>query len=261
MSDGRRRARSCPACGAQVSGGRFCADCGADLNATPQGQPASGRQTGKPAAAGAVKTTGGRKSARVGASQPPAGEPGVAHGRAAASPAGRQEKRDQFLGRRKSRRRPIMFATAGVVIVAALAAVIVVVMTGRSGATTVQASAPSASSPTAAAVSIPLAKVAQKASFYAIDSGGTQVKFFVMKASDGKIRNAFDACQVCFSQKKGYHQEGDQIVCNNCGRRFDSALIGIERGGCNPVPFETTTSSGNLVIAATALQTGVTLFQ
>jgi uncharacterized membrane protein len=154
-----------------------------------------------------------------------------------------------------------MFATAGVVIVAAVAAVVLIAMSGRSGATTVQASAPSASSPAAAAVSIPLAKVAQKASFYAIDSGGTQVKFFVMKASDGKIRNAFDACQVCFSQKKGYHQEGDQIVCNNCGRRFDSALIGIERGGCNPVPFETTVASGKLVIAASALQSGVPLFQ
>jgi hypothetical protein len=155
------------------------------------------------------------------------------------------------------------------VIVAAVAAVIVIVSAGGSNATAVQASAPSATpgaaagaaSPAAKSVSLALAKITPKASFYAMDSGGTQVKFFVLKASDGKIRNAFDACQVCYANKKGYYQDGDQIVCNNCGRRFPSALIGVQRGGCNPVPFQSTVAGSDLVMSASALQAGVPLFQ
>ena len=57
-----------------------------------------------------------------------------------------------------------------------------------------------------------------KAHFYSYDAGGTQVKYFVLKSSDGKVRAAFDACDVCFAQKKGYQQEGDEMVCGNCGQ-------------------------------------------
>ena len=72
-------------------------------------------------------------------------------------------------------------------------------------------------------VGIPVAEVSDgKAHFYSYDAGGTTVEYFVLKSSDGEIRAALDACDVCYPQKKGYHQEGDVMVCNNCGRRFPS---------------------------------------
>jgi uncharacterized membrane protein len=33
-----------------------------------------------------------------------------------------------------------------------------------------------------------------------------QLRFFVMKSSDGVVRAALDACDTCFHAKKGYHQ-------------------------------------------------------
>ena len=51
---------------------------------------------------------------------------------------------------------------------------------------------------------------------------GVTIKYFVMKSSDGVIRAAFDACNVCWREGKGYTQKDDFMVCNNCGRRFPS---------------------------------------
>lgn len=64
---------------------------------------------------------------------------------------------------------------------------------------------------------------------------GVAIRYFILKSSDGVIRAAFDACNVCWPENKGYSQKGDVMVCNNCGRRFPSARINEVHGGCNPV--------------------------
>lgn len=67
---------------------------------------------------------------------------------------------------------------------------------------------------------------------------GTMVSFFTLKSKDGIIRAAIDACDVCYRSGKGYVQEGDFMVCENCGRRFPSSRINVIKGGCNPAPLE-----------------------
>ena len=91
-------------------------------------------------------------------------------------------------------------------------------------------------------------------------SGGRDVKFFVLKSSDGVIRAAFDACDVCYQSKKGYRQDGDFMVCNNCGQRFTSTRINEVKGGCNPSPLERTIVGENLVIAVSDILTGSKYF-
>ena len=76
------------------------------------------------------------------------------------------------------------------------------------------------------------------ARFYSYPAGdGVTIKYFVLKSSDGVIRAAFDACDVCFEAGKGYTQKGDFMVCNNCGRRFASVRVNEAQGGCNPAPL------------------------
>lgn len=87
-----------------------------------------------------------------------------------------------------------------------------------------------------------------KAHYYQYKNGGSTVKFFVVKSSDGTIRAAFDACDVCFPAKKGYSQDGDFMVCNNCGRKFHSSRINVEKGGCNPAPLIREVAGKHLVI-------------
>jgi uncharacterized membrane protein len=76
------------------------------------------------------------------------------------------------------------------------------------------------------------------ARFYSYPAGnGVTIKYFVLKSSDGVIRAAFDACDVCWREGKGYTQKGDFMVCNNCGRRFASVRVNEVTGGCNPSPL------------------------
>ncbi|MDO9066681.1 MAG: DUF2318 domain-containing protein [Chloroflexota bacterium] len=83
---------------------------------------------------------------------------------------------------------------------------------------------------------------------------GKSINFFAIKSSDGVIRAAIDACDVCYSARKGYYQEGDVMVCNNCGQRFASARINEVKGGCNPAPLTRSVQGDNLIIKLADLQ-------
>lgn len=110
-------------------------------------------------------------------------------------------------------------------------------------------------------VRIPIKKVNDgKAHYYTYKSANTSVNFFVIKSSDGIIRAAFDACDVCFPAKKGYTQDGDVMICNNCGRRFHSSRINVEKGGCNPAPLRRQVVGDHLVIKVADIAPGGRFF-
>lgn len=80
-------------------------------------------------------------------------------------------------------------------------------------------------------------------------SDGIMVTFFVLKSNDGVIRAAIDACDVCYRAGKGYEQNGDEMVCQNCGMRFASVKINDVKGGCNPAPLTRAIEGEKLLIA------------
>jgi uncharacterized membrane protein len=91
---------------------------------------------------------------------------------------------------------------------------------------------------TADAVRIPLTALdSGKALFLSLESDDRRIYYFALKSRDGAYRAAFDACDVCFKSNRGYRQEGDLMVCNNCGQTFPSNRIGEIKGGCNPHPL------------------------
>jgi uncharacterized membrane protein len=88
-----------------------------------------------------------------------------------------------------------------------------------------------------------------KARHFSYGAGNpSKINYFVLKSSDGVIRAAFDACDVCWPAGKGYFQSGDFMVCRNCGRQFSSALINEIKGGCNPAPLNRKIEDGKVVI-------------
>lgn len=77
-----------------------------------------------------------------------------------------------------------------------------------------------------------------QARFFNVETAnGKTIYFFVVKDKSGIYRAAANACQVCYGERKGFHQEGDEIVCNNCGNRYPLEKIATEKGGCNPGPI------------------------
>ncbi len=106
-------------------------------------------------------------------------------------------------------------------------------------------------------VRIPVSKINDgKAHFFSYQADENAVKFFVLQSSDGIIRAAFDACDVCYRDQRGYSQAGDAMVCNNCGQKFAAARINEVKGGCNPAPINRKLQDDHLVIAAADLAAG-----
>lgn len=88
-----------------------------------------------------------------------------------------------------------------------------------------------------------------KAHYFKLATAKGDINFFVVKSIDGIMRAAFDACDVCYREKKGYRQEGDFMICNNCGQQFRTDLVNEVKGGCNPAPLARRMNNGQLVIA------------
>ncbi|HSB34428.1 MAG TPA: Fe-S-containing protein [Nitrospirota bacterium] len=110
-------------------------------------------------------------------------------------------------------------------------------------------------------VSVPLAALEDgKAHFFAFAMGGKTITFFAMKAADGSIRTAFDACMACNHAKLGYRPEGGLVVCNNCGMGFKPAEIGVVSGGCNPIPVNKSVDGQMIVLKAKDLEEGAKYF-
>ena len=87
-------------------------------------------------------------------------------------------------------------------------------------------------------LAIPIADLSQTASFYKADIDGTEIELVALKDSKGNLRTAFNACQVCYSSGRGYYvQDGNYLVCQNCGNSFTIDQVGIASGGCNPWPI------------------------
>jgi len=98
---------------------------------------------------------------------------------------------------------------------------------------------------------VPIEKVSDGKAHYfqAKADDGTRVDFFLVKSEDGVIRAAIDSCDVCYRSGKGYVQEGNVMVCTNCGRRFATDRINEIKGGCNPAPLNRKIKGKNLLIS------------
>lgn len=119
------------------------------------------------------------------------------------------------------------------VTVIAIAVIVVIKIQGTNGAGTVSKEAVKDSD-----IVIPISEISETAVFYPAVMNGTKLEVLAVKAPDGTIRTAFNTCQVCFSSGRGYYvQEGDALVCQNCGNRFKTDDVEVTRGGCNPVPI------------------------
>jgi uncharacterized membrane protein len=127
---------------------------------------------------------------------------------------------------------------------------ITLILSGCSGSNSSAGKIGGLLTPTNGKVEIPVDGISDgKAHHYQVRSeDGTMVTFFVLKSADGILRAAIDACDVCYRSGLGYYQEGDKMVCKNCGQKFASSKINIIKGGCNPAPLNRTVVGDKLVI-------------
>ena len=202
----------------------------------------------------------------------------------------RQSKRDRFQSEtpRKSSKNPwIMLAVGGI---GAVAIALIVMFGGflgsdnDSGSLELASTAPSAPGTSSAnlamvaatlshepfplvtadasgAIRFPVAQFADfEAQHFTYVHDGEPIEFFVLKSGDGVVRAAFNACDVCYGAKRGYSQDGEAMICNNCGLSFPANRINIVQGGCNPAPLDREIQGDDLVIKVADVTAGARFF-
>jgi FTR1 family protein len=92
---------------------------------------------------------------------------------------------------------------------------------------------------------------------YAVKIGKTEVRFLLFRKSNKKIVAVADACSIC--GPVGFYKSGSNIICKMCASPVNAQTIGIG-GGCNPIPLESETVGGFVVIQASALRALVPVF-
>lgn len=107
-------------------------------------------------------------------------------------------------------------------------------------------------------------EITESVKFYPYSASGTEMEVMAVKAPDGSIRTALNTCQVCYGSGRGYYkQQGDEVICQNCGNRFKIDQIEKIKGGCNPVPIlpEYKTDDGaSIIISKVFLEEAKVLF-
>jgi high-affinity iron transporter len=99
-------------------------------------------------------------------------------------------------------------------------------------------------------VRIPLSELNDSSlHFYTVDTGVTTLRFLVIHQTNGDYAVALDACQIC--GWSGYRQEGQNVICRNCGATIYIPSIG-EKGGCNPIPVKSAVQDGEVIVDLSA---------
>ncbi|HUJ30615.1 MAG TPA: Fe-S-containing protein [Candidatus Acidoferrum sp.] len=100
-------------------------------------------------------------------------------------------------------------------------------------------------------VRIPLSDLTDSSlHFYTADVDNTVIRFLVIHRMNGDYATALDACQICGRQ--GYRQEGQNVICRNCGAAIYIPSIG-QSGGCNPVGVKSRVEGGEVIVDLSAL--------
>jgi len=167
----------------------------------------------------------------------------------------REKKKAEFSepSRRKSKSTVILIAV--LLVLAGVGVYLVISSSSDNPTATAVATNAASSAPDSRDIRISLSDLGGTAKFFDYKlSDNKPIRFFVIKSSDGVYRAALDACDTCYHAKKGYHQEGDDMICNNCGLHFHSSQINEVHGGCNPVGLPRTIEGNQLVIKGSELE-------
>jgi high-affinity iron transporter len=100
-------------------------------------------------------------------------------------------------------------------------------------------------------VRIPLSDLTDSSMhFYTADANNRVVRFLVIHKINGDYAVALDACQICGTA--GYRQEGQSVICRNCGAAIYIPSIG-QSGGCNPINVKSRVEGGEVIVDLSAL--------
>jgi len=117
-------------------------------------------------------------------------------------------------------------------------------------------------SPKNGAVRIPVSEVHDgKVHFFTYKKSGKRINFFIRTDGKDNLSACFDACFTCYKKKKGYRQQGTDLVCNECNLKFRLADEHWDTSqGCSPIQIKSRIEKGEIVIMTDDIEKGGRLF-
>jgi uncharacterized membrane protein len=100
-----------------------------------------------------------------------------------------------------------------------------------------------------------------KVHFFTYKKSGKRINLLVRSDGSGTLSVYFDACYTCYKHKKGYREDGTDLVCNECKMRFKLADKKWDHtDGCSPILLKSTLTDGFIIIKADTIEKGAKLF-
>jgi len=84
---------------------------------------------------------------------------------------------------------------------------------------------------------ISINEITEKLTFFSVTIDGINMEIMAFTAPDGTIRLALNRCERCYKSGKGFIQENNKTICQQCDMLINIDSIGIESGGCFPIPI------------------------
>lgn len=112
-------------------------------------------------------------------------------------------------------------------------------------------------------VRVPIVNISSDVSYFRINIDNVTIRFFSVLGSDTEVHTAFDACDVCYTARAGYHQRDENMLCGNCGNRYPINGIGTENlgGGCWPGFLWVTSDGDSIIVQVDDLRKGIYYFE
>jgi len=84
---------------------------------------------------------------------------------------------------------------------------------------------------------ISISEITETPTFFSVTVDNINMEIMAFTAPDGAVRIALNRCERCYKSGKGFIQEDNRIKCLQCNMYINIDVIGIESGGCNPIPI------------------------
>lgn len=86
---------------------------------------------------------------------------------------------------------------------------------------------------------IPISELKNDVKFYSLNYNGANVEILAAIDKNGNPKVTLNTCQNCMGSPNAFFvQEGDSVVCQNCGIGHQIETIGTAKRGCNPIPID-----------------------
>ncbi|HVA00114.1 MAG TPA: Fe-S-containing protein [Terriglobia bacterium] len=162
------------------------------------------------------------------------------------------ERRKVMATRRRERFWKIAASAVGMVVIVLISAEFVYSRVARSAAPPVPAKIIDG------VVRVPVAPLQDhKLHRYEVAVGGAEVRFIAILDASDIVRVGLDACEICGTQ--GYYQQGQNVICRNCGSAIYIPTIG-NAGGCNPIHLDYLVQDQTLIVSQAALEGAAKVF-